>query len=326
MLIEQAPVAVYLQGLRRTLRVGKSGGPRTVGDALRRVDRADDGRAGTRGGASPRPTTTSGESSSTAAATRKKAKLLIAGEERSFQTVKFPNVDDVGEITGIWEISTEVTDRKRAEDLAASSPTARERAIEELRASRQETVDRLTRAIELHDADTGEHVNRMATVAAFLGQGCGLEPRAGPAAAGGGADARRRQGRHSRPDPAQARAADREPSGSRWSATPTIGHEILAGSESELLQMAAKIALTHHERWDGGGYPRGLRGEEIPIEGRIVAVADVFDALLSDRSYRPALPVDEVVAMFRAESGTHFDPDVVALLLDNLDQALALRG
>jgi putative two-component system response regulator len=106
----------------------------------------------------------------------------------------------------------------------------------------------------------------------------------------------------------------------------TIGYEILAGSDSELLRMAAKIALTHHEWLDGSGYPQGLKGEEIPIEGRIVAVADVFDALLSDRPYRQAMSVEEAAKLIASERGTHFDPDVVDALLDNLDQALALRG
>ena len=105
-----------------------------------------------------------------------------------------------------------------------------------------------------------------------------------------------------------------------------VGHQILDGSESELLRMAATVALTHHERWDGGGYPQGLQGEEIPIEGRIVAVADVFDALLSDRCYRPAMSLEEAVTMMREGKGTHFDPRVAAVLLDNLEEVLSLRG
>ena len=104
-----------------------------------------------------------------------------------------------------------------------------------------------------------------------------------------------------------------------------IGHEILANSQSELLRIAATIALTHHERYDGGGYPQGLVGEEIPLEGRITAVADVFDALLSDRCYRPALSVDEAVTAIREGRGIHFDPQVVDALLDHLDEALSLR-
>jgi putative two-component system response regulator len=105
-----------------------------------------------------------------------------------------------------------------------------------------------------------------------------------------------------------------------------IGHEILADSESELLNIAATIALTHHERYDGSGYPQGLAGEEIPLEGRIVAVADAFDALLSDRCYRPALPPAETIAVIEEERGTHFDPQIADVLLDHREQALSLRG
>jgi HD-GYP domain-containing protein (c-di-GMP phosphodiesterase class II) len=105
-----------------------------------------------------------------------------------------------------------------------------------------------------------------------------------------------------------------------------VGHRILADSESELLQTAARIALTHHEWFDGSGYPRGLSAGAIPLEGRIVAVADVFDALISDRCYRPALPVEEAVALIRRERGTHFDPEIATSLLDSLDEVLAVRG
>jgi putative two-component system response regulator len=105
-----------------------------------------------------------------------------------------------------------------------------------------------------------------------------------------------------------------------------IGYEILADSKSELLQIAATIALTHHERYDGTGYPQGLAGEEIPLEGRISAVADVFDALLSDRCYRRALPVPDAVEVIEHGRGTHFDPRIADLLIDGLAEALSLRA
>ena len=104
-----------------------------------------------------------------------------------------------------------------------------------------------------------------------------------------------------------------------------VGYEILPDSRSQLLQIAATIALTHHERYDGTGYPRGLAGEEIPLEGRITAVADVFDALLSDRTYRAAMTVPEAVELILAGTGGHFDPQIVNLLLEHLDEVLALR-
>jgi HD-GYP domain-containing protein (c-di-GMP phosphodiesterase class II) len=105
-----------------------------------------------------------------------------------------------------------------------------------------------------------------------------------------------------------------------------FGHDILAGSGIELLDMAAVIALTHHEKVDGSGYPRGLSGDEIPIEGRVVAVADVFDALTSDRVYRPAMSTEEAVRIMREGRGSHFDPEVLDALLDDLDAFLAVKG
>jgi putative two-component system response regulator len=94
-----------------------------------------------------------------------------------------------------------------------------------------------------------------------------------------------------------------------------IGYRILAGSGSELLDLAASIALTHHERFDGGGYPYGLSGEAIPLAGRIAAVADVYDALTSRRVYRDALPSQEATSVMRAGSGSQFDPVVLDAFL-----------
>jgi HD-GYP domain-containing protein (c-di-GMP phosphodiesterase class II) len=107
---------------------------------------------------------------------------------------------------------------------------------------------------------------------------------------------------------------------------PVIGSEILAGSDSELLRLGGLIALTHHERWDGNGYPHGLAGTDIPVEGRIVAVADVFDALTSVRPYKPAFEVDHAVALMREERGRHFDPDYLDLFLTVVDDVVGALG
>ena len=214
---------------------------------------------------------------------------------------------------------------EKAEALRHELIEAQRRAIGDLQASRQETVERLARAIEMHDLETGRHVHRMAAVAALLGSKLGLAPdralllRAAAPMHDVGKIATpdgvlRKQGRLT--------AEERQ----RMQAHTVVGHEILSDSESELLRMAAEIALTHHEWFDGSGYPQGLRGERIPLEGRIVAVADVFDALLSDRPYRPAMDVAGATELIASERGTHFDPRVVDALLDNLDEALALRG
>ena len=104
-----------------------------------------------------------------------------------------------------------------------------------------------------------------------------------------------------------------------------IGAAILGGSTSPLLQTAATIALTHHEKFDGTGYPHGLRGEDIPLHGRIVAVADVFDALTSVRPYKPAWPVERAIATLRDGAGAHFDPACVDAFLDDVGSVLAIR-
>ncbi|HTT85896.1 MAG TPA: HD domain-containing phosphohydrolase [Acidimicrobiales bacterium] len=107
---------------------------------------------------------------------------------------------------------------------------------------------------------------------------------------------------------------------------PLRGSEILAGSDSELLQTGGVIALTHHERFDGNGYPYRLAGASIPLEGRIVAVAHVFDALTSERPYIPAFDVDHAVALMRDERGRHFDPDVLDAFMATVDEVAAYAG
>jgi putative two-component system response regulator len=100
-----------------------------------------------------------------------------------------------------------------------------------------------------------------------------------------------------------------------------IGHDILSGSQLDLLELAATIAWTHHERVDGGGYPRGLASSEIPLEGRIVAVVDVYDALTSDRPYRAALTHEKALALMCEAKGTQFDAIVLDAFLCALDQS-----
>lgn len=104
-----------------------------------------------------------------------------------------------------------------------------------------------------------------------------------------------------------------------------IGHRILAGSTSPLLEVAAAIALTHHEWFDGTGYPQGLSGPTIAKEGRVAAIADVFDALTSDRVFRRAYPIGKAVEMMKEGRGTQFDPELLDVFLDSLDEALGIR-
>jgi PAS domain S-box-containing protein len=251
--------------------------------------------------------------------------LEIGGVKRTFQTLKFPLLDEKGQATAVCGISIDVTGQRDALCLRDELAAAQQQAIEELRQSRQETVERLSKAIELHDFSTGEHVDRMAKVAAFLGAELGLDAEqvlllrvAAPM---------HDVGKIATPEDILRKPGPLTPSEQAEMQQHTVvGHEILAHSKSELLRLAASIALTHHERYDGTGYPRGLSAEEIPPEGRITAVADVFDALLSDRCYRPAMSVNETVAIIEEGRGTHFDPEIVDVLVDGLEAVLRLRA
>ena len=107
---------------------------------------------------------------------------------------------------------------------------------------------------------------------------------------------------------------------------PEIGYNMLKNSKRELLKTAAIVAYEHHERWDGKGYPRGIKGDEIHIFGRITAIADVFDALASDRVYKKAWPMEKVLKLFEEEKGKQFDPRLTQLFLDNINEFLRSKA
>ena len=111
-----------------------------------------------------------------------------------------------------------------------------------------------------------------------------------------------------------------------WYAVDSPAMKDALANRDPVLEMAATIALTHHEKWDGGGYPGGLAGEAIPLESRIVAVADVFDALTSNRPYRPARPEDEALTIMAATVGSHFDPRVHAAFVRSLPEIRTIRA
>jgi putative two-component system response regulator len=104
-----------------------------------------------------------------------------------------------------------------------------------------------------------------------------------------------------------------------------IGAEILRGSDAEFIELAEIIALTHHEKWDGSGYPRGLRGSKIPLVGRIVAIADVFDALTSKRPYKKPLSTEKAFEIIREGRGSHFDPEIVDAFFAVEDAILGIK-
>lgn len=194
-------------------------------------------------------------------------------------------------------------------------------AENDLRISREETIHRLAAAAEHRDVETGRHIERMSRYTALLGKQAGLDPeRAGALRL---ASTMHDVGKIGVTDRVLLKAGPLTPDEfDQVKEHAAIGHRILAGSDSELLQLAATVAWGHHERWDGTGYPRGLAGDAIPFEARIAAVADVFDALTSDRVYRRAFALGEVLDMMRQGRGTQFDPELLDLFLDALDDAL----
>ena len=187
----------------------------------------------------------------------------------------------------------------------------RTREVEE---TRKEIVRRLSRAAEYRDNETGLHVVRMSKVSQLIALAAGM-PKA-QAELLLIAAPMHDVGKLGIPDQILLKPGRLNPQ--EWEVMKTharIGAEIIGQHDSALLRLAALVALTHHEKWDGSGYPQGLAGEAIPLEGRIVAIADVFDALTSVRPYKRAWSFDEATAYMRAQSGISFDPRLLDIFL-----------
>ena len=214
----------------------------------------------------------------------------------------------------------ELDNRRHREDLTRLVQIR----TEEVRTSRWETIRRLAIAAEYRDPETANHIERMSAYSAILAARAGLpEERCEEIRL---ASPMHDIGKLGIPDavlthPGVFDATQRE----IMNHHTTYGWEILHGSDSALLEMAAVIAVSHHEWWDGSGYPAGLAGTDIPIEGRIVAIADVFDALTSLRRYKRAFSMDEAIEIMRGERGTHFDPDLLDAFFRDVDELVAVN-
>lgn len=196
--------------------------------------------------------------------------------------------------------------------------------LDELRESRLEIVQRLGRAAEYKDTETGYHVVRMSHYAAILARAIG-QPEGWVEdllAAAPMHDI----GKIGVPDHILTKPGKLTPE--EWEVMkthPSIGAAIIGDHSDSMLRMAYQAALTHHEKWDGSGYPRGLAGDAIPLEGRLVAVADVFDALTSVRPYKRPWSNEEAADLIKSEAGRHFDPAVVEVFLRCLPDLLAVQ-
>ena len=196
--------------------------------------------------------------------------------------------------------------------------------MEELRATRLEIVQRLGLAAEYKDNETGLHVIRMSHFSRIIGIAAGLSEaeaddllHAAPM---------HDVGKIGIPDRILQKPGPLDPD--EWAIMQshvTIGAEIIGEHEGGMLSLARQIALTHHEKYDGTGYPNKLRGDQIPLVGRIVAIADVFDALTSKRPYKKAWSEDEALTFLREQRGRHFDPALVDLFLGQMEAVRAVQ-
>lgn len=231
-------------------------------------------------------------------------------------------------------VSTHLALKKAREELAAQNLILEERvlartaelkaALEQVRQGSMETVLRLSRAAEYRDESTGQHIVRMSHYSAAVARKYGLTE-----------DKSKELlysapmhdiGKIGIPDHILMKPGKLTPEEMDCMKTHTlIGAKILAGSSSEMIQLGELVALSHHEKWDGSGYPHGIKGDAIPIYGRLCAVADVFDALTTDRPYKKAFSNDDSFRMIREGRGTHFDPAVADAFFDTQAEILKIK-
>lgn len=216
--------------------------------------------------------------------------------------------------------------RENLEDIVRTRTVALQQALDwlersekELRLSREETIQRLAIAAEFRDSSTARHIHRMSHYCELLARRSGLSPdrcdlirTASPM---------HDIGKIGTPDHVLLKPGKftQEEFGV-IAQHAEIGYRILSGSDAELLKVAAVIAYTHHERFDGTGYPRGLKGETIPIEGRIASIADAFDALTTQRVYKPAFEIGHAIELMLKHRGEHFDPELLDIFIASTEE------
>ncbi len=194
----------------------------------------------------------------------------------------------------------------------------------ELQSARIEIIRRLAQAAEYRDPETGSHILRMSRTCVLIAQTVGLDEKQCDLIFHGGS--MHDLGKIAIPDSILLKPGPLTPEEWKIMKSHTIsGEKLLSGNDSDLMTAGRIIARSHHERWDGNGYPDGITGEKIHIFARICALADVFDALVSDRPYKKAWPVEKAIATIKEGSGTQFDPNIVEAFLDVIDKAVKIQ-
>jgi len=244
-----------------------------------------------------------------------------------------PLLSETQEVVGAFQVINKVNDETFTEQdlelltLAASyaaEELQKAKLIEEIELTQKEVVFTMGAIGELRSKETGNHVKRVAQYSYILAKAYGLTPH--ECSVIKEASPTHDIGKVAIPDailnkPGRFNDEERE----IMNHHATLGYEMLKHSDRELLQAAAIVAHQHHEKYDGTGYPRGLKGDDIHIYGRITALADVFDALAAQRVYKEAWELERIYKLFKEERGKHFDPTLIDLFFENLDEILEVK-
>jgi len=216
------------------------------------------------------------------------------------------------------------TGQKHLADRAAHLESMVQERTKEIRDREKELIIRMSRAAEFRDPETGEHIQRMAHYSAIIAKGLGLDEAAQSLILE--AAPMHDVGKIGIPDYILLKPGKLTPEEfGIMKGHSAIGYELLKESGSEILRTAAEIAINNNEKFDGSGYPKGIKGNDIPLFGRIVAVADVFDALTSERPYKKAWSLEDASMFLEEGRGTHFDPMCVEAFLAGWDQVIEVR-
>ena len=250
-------------------------------------------------------------------------------ETKSLLSIPLKNPE--GEIIGVLQLINLPEESFTEEGLRLVRATAAQAAIalsnglllDELKKAQLDTIYRLAKVAEFKDRETGDHIMRMSRVSMYIADSLKHDPDFSELILY--ASPMHDIGKVAIPDHILLKPGKLTENEFEIIKThTTIGAEILGNAETKLLKVARKIALYHHEKFDGTGYPEGLKGDAIPLEARIVAVADVFDALVSKRPYKAPWPPDEALKYIVSQKGKHFDPEVVNAFVDAYDRIIEL--